>query len=285
MAYLVFDLDATLANVASVIFILQDLTGYTWNSREVPTPLNLKDRLDAAYKLFVKKIVNLERNSETRIGILRPGILDIMEISLKLQEEGKCKGVMIYSNNSSIKGLEFIRDLIHTYLGTQNLIKDCIHRNHHFRMDPNGDYAILNNCQKTWNSLRNLLIKGKCLAPASLDKSSVLFFDDNLHPDLEINLGENYVTFPPYNYNVKWSIIEEIYNSTLEETDLLNFEFLQFIRNFNPTSPKTIQEHLYQYKMRYSLTTQDDNVKELTNPDIGIFIMIEALQDKFIPQN
>lgn len=290
MVYLVFDLDATIANVASVMFILQDLTGFTWNSQEISMSNNYKTKLKTAYNLFVKKIANLERNLCTRIGILRPGILDVMKIAHNFYISGQCKGVIIYSNNSSIKCLEFIRDLIHESLDIVNLIKECIHRFHPIRMDISGFNPPIGNFTKTWHSLKNILVKGKCLADQSLQKSSVIFFDDILHPDLHINLGPNCIVIPPYNFDVNWAKVEEIYSATIHETDLVNFEFLEIVNKFSLNKkPKTLilTEHLYNYKMRYFLIAQDKNSKRVPEPDIAIYTMMSALRNKFneVPEN
>lgn len=273
MVYFVFDLDNTIANVASVIFLLQDLTGFHWNSKEILTPLNLKNKLKQAYNLFVKKIANLEQNSTTRIGILRPGIIDVMKF---ISESDTNRGVIIYSNNSSLKCLEFIRDIIHEILGTQNLIKDCIHRTHHLRTDK------FNNSTKSWNSLRNLLIKGKCLASESLEPSEVLFFDDNFHQDLKINLESNYILVPPYKYDVDWQIIEEIYKSVLEFHQLVNLEFLEFVNKFsiNQITQITVTKHLSHYKMRY--TIENKIYKSVPEPDSAIYTMLATLKHRKI---
>lgn len=271
MVYIVFDLDNTIANVASVIFLLQDLTGFHWNSKEILLPPKLKKTLKQAYNLFVKKIANLEQNSNTRIGILRPGIIDVMKFIAKSDTNN---GVIIYSNNSSIKCLEFIRDIIHEILGTQNLIKDCIHRTHHLRT------VEVNNSSKSWNSLRNLLIKGKCLASEFLEPSEVLFFDDNFHHDLKINLRNNYILVTPYKYGLDWLLIEEIYKSVLEFHHLVNLEFLEIVNKFslNKSSELSLGAHLSDYKMRYYLLIENLNFKSVPEPDGAIYTMLATLK-------
>jgi len=282
MVYLVFDLDSTIANVGSVIFLLQDLTGSTWNSNNIPVNSELNFKLKHAYKLFVSKIANLEKNSSTRIGILRPGILEVMEIAKFLMENHMCSGVIIYSNNFSLNCLEFIRDVIHSCLSTVNLIKDCIHRFNKLRLDISGNNIINNNINKTWNSLHNLLVNGKVKAQGSIDPSQVLFFDDNLHPNLIDNLRENYIHVPSYTYNIPWVKIEEIYRDTIKESQLINFEFIKFLNKFNQEKITTIREHLYYYKMRYLLIRERQDSENPPAPDYSINLMLLALQNKFL---
>ena len=282
MVYLVFDLDATIANVGSVIFLLQDLTASTWTSTNIPVNSELNFKLKYAYKLFVSKIANLEQNSSTRIGILRPGILEVMEIAKFLMENDMCSGVIIYSNNCSLNCLEFIRDVIHTCLSTVNLIKDCIHRFNKLRLDISGNNCTNNNFKKTWNSLHNLLVNGKVKAPGSIDPSQVLFFDDNLHPNLIDNLRENYIHVPAYTYNIPWVKIEEIYRDTIKESQLINFEFIKFINKFNQNKVTTVGEHLHYYKMRYLLIREHQDSENPPLPDSSINLMLLALQNKFL---
>jgi hypothetical protein len=57
--------------------------------------------------LFVKRVVE-EENSNTPLGILRPGILPIMEKLHSLKKRGKLTSIIIYSNNKCLPCLEFV---------------------------------------------------------------------------------------------------------------------------------------------------------------------------------
>jgi hypothetical protein len=122
------------------------------------------------------------------LGILRPGILDVMMELHMLQREGVIKHVIIYSNNSHLQSLEFIRDLIHEYVGSNHLIMDCIHWNHPMRREEKMIH--LNFSNKTWSVLKRIMVTGNCRALPSLQPNQVHFFDDLEHPDLKRELQQ-----------------------------------------------------------------------------------------------
>ena len=153
--YFVFDLDETLAEIYTVYYFVASLQTYPSISK------SLTYTLKSYYKQFVKKILTEELN---QLGILRPGILNIMKKLYKLYKAGKVKGVIIYSNNGHLYNLEFIRDLIHEYIGGE-LICECIHRYHHMRKSEN----------KIWDELKNILTEGKCKAK-NIKSHEVFFF-------------------------------------------------------------------------------------------------------------
>ena len=216
MVYFIFDLDETLAELYSVYYFATSL-------RLESSSLELN--LDKAYQYFVRDILLAEISSEP-LGILRPGILGVMKKLKNLQKLGKIKNVLIYSNNGDIKSLEFIKDLIHLYVGG-GLIKECIHRNHHMRADERVNAPHLIN--KTWNVLRNIMINGNTRAATNLDVRDVYFFDDLDHPDLRKKLGINYYKVPRYSFKASLDRIGEIYKNAIYKASIKGAKLKKYV--------------------------------------------------------
>ena len=135
--YFIFDMDETLAELYSVYYFIASLRlkgTLEWVNKDEANNIteSLNTSLNKAYNNFVEDVLSEEISTEP-LGILRPGILDVMKRLYDLQKKGLVKHVLIYSNNGHLQSLEFIRDLIHKHLGTNNLIGECIHWNHHMR--------------------------------------------------------------------------------------------------------------------------------------------------------
>ena len=202
--YFIFDLDETLAELYTMYYFIESLKG-----KEIPKSLTTS--LHKAYKKFVAGILEKEV-SDRPLGILRPGILGVMKKLSTLKKAGKIKGVIVYSNNSHLQSLEFIRDLIHLYIGT-TLIKDCIHFNHPMRNGGNPS-----DTNKTWNEIKQIMIKGKCNA-LNIEQKSVYFFDDLNHPDLQEKL-DNYYKVPSYHFKASHNRVADIYKDAICDIDM-----------------------------------------------------------------
>lgn len=176
MSFFVFDLDETLAEVYPLHYFIE------------PAPAA------HVYREFVKGVAAAE-DARVPLGLLRPGILAVMERLLTLQRRGILLGVLIYSNNGHLPTLKFIRDVIHAHLGIRKpLILECIHWDHPDRTDsPVRE-------DKTWDSLRGILER---YSPA-IPPDRVYFVDDLEHPDLMEALGEQYLHVPPYEYHASF---------------------------------------------------------------------------------
>jgi hypothetical protein len=219
MSFLVFDLDETLANVYSAYYFLASLklqeTVRESHSRSIlPVPVRVQRQLQHAYELFVERVLT-EEESDHPLGILRPGILEVMTAIRDLQQAGAVHCVSIYSNNSHLESLHFVRDLIHRHLQTNDLIRDCIHWNHPKR----GEERVLipGFPNKTWSVLKRIMEEGPCQAPPPLRPQQVHFFDDLEHWDLKRTLGPNYHQVPPYHFKASFDRLEGIYRSCIKE--------------------------------------------------------------------
>ena len=277
MVYFIFDLDETLAELYSVYYFATSL-------RLESSSLELN--LDKAYQYFVRDILLAEISNEP-LGILRPGILGVMKKLKDLQKLGKIKNILIYSNNGDIKSLEFIKDLIHLYVGG-GLIKECIHRNHHMRANERVNAPHLIN--KTWNVLRNIMINGNTRAATNLDVRDVYFFDDLDHPDLRNKLGINYYKVPRYSFKASIDRIGEIYKNAIYKASIkgaklkkyVNIILEDYIINGSntikyDTSINGVIQLLKDMTISNDLNSQNMTLSLPPPSDIGILMMNHAI--------
>jgi hypothetical protein len=214
MSYVVFDLDLTLADITSFYYFLISFHIKEFVLETSPTlfsffPEELHKRLQKAYHLFVERVA-VQEASANPMGLLRPGILDIMRDLAALYHKRKVKKVMIYSNNRYLPSLQFVRDVIHHIIKT-NLITDCIHWHHPSRDNDKMDVQY----SKTWDTMHSLCFRGVPIEP-----KQVYFFDDQAHVQLQQRLQENYYQVPAYHYTVQFDRIKEIYRSVMHDAEV-----------------------------------------------------------------
>ena len=269
MVYVVFDLDATLADMSPIYYYIASLQIKKMLSGLMFSifPINLERELDKAYSLFVTRILEKEQ-SDKPIGILRPGILTIMEKLFTLKKKGRISNVIIYSNNSHLESLEFVRDLIHAHIGSKRLISQCIHRTHPLRNSENLQYP--NMYPKTWRTLSTIIMNNG--VSKIIMAKDVYFFDDLDHIDLQNTLQNNYYKVPEYVCRTNDSRIINIYSSVLEDanvdlsqfglyiTDI--FSIKSIVNNFIMVDILSIMSFLSRYKLmsNSSIKETDDGI-------------------------
>jgi hypothetical protein len=250
-------------------------------------PDKLKNQLRRAYGYFIRRMLT-EEASDTPLGILRPGILDVMMELYQLKREGVIKNVIIYSNNSHLQSLEFIRDLIHEYVGINDLIVDCIHWNHPMRREEKMMHPNFSN--KTWSTLKKIMVTGNCRALHSLEPAQVHFFDDLEHHDLKRELQQHYHMVPPYRFRASFDRLETIYRDVLQAANvdteaLLDFVITLFADNqdvilINMNDPTQSIVELFRGKTPQ--TARPDHTPPLW--DSGVNTMMEVAKS-FRPKN
>ena len=231
MSYFVFDMDETLAHLQSVYYFIASLTLDTKDLQYRTTYFTdrFEETLDNAYQLFVKRVAE-EEASEHPLGILRPGVLQAMKQLSELKKKGKVQSVVIYSNNSHLESLYFIRDLIHTHIGGKRLINDCIHWLHTKRQEDKIMYhESRGNISKTWNVLKDIMVHGPVKAPTFIEPSDVHFFDDLDHDNLKGALQRNYHKVPPYSYNASFDRLSILYLSALRDAKVNVTQFAIYL--------------------------------------------------------
>jgi hypothetical protein len=286
MKYFVFDMDEAIAELYSVFYCITSLRLKDTIREDHPRLLpmlsdSLEKQVDKAYRLFVKKVLKEELSSKP-LGILRPGILQVMNSLYRLQRAKKVAHVVIYSNNGTMVCLEFIRDLIHEHLGTTTLIGECVHRNHYLREEYHRTTMGLHDkWDKTWGSLKKVLIEGKCRAPSTLSVNDVYFFDDLDHKDLHRAIGNHYYHVPPYDFKASFERLGEIYQSAVANVSMYQFAPLITMIYGTGTSSDpfalSIQYIIQLFQASTERTAKKDDIPPPYQSDKGITMMKHAI--------
>jgi len=234
--YVVFDMDQTIADINQVYFFIVSLTMKEYTRSYCPYlldffPNEIEASMRRAYELFVIRVAEAESSSNP-IGILRPGMIDIIK---QIDSHPDINGVAIYSNNPYEPNVHFIRDLIHQIM-TKPIIDPCIHWGHPMR---EIDHQLRSYVTKTWVTLRSIMIKHG--APINLEPEHVIFFDDQSHHSLEITLEDNYYKVPEYYAKNQNERIRSIYISCIEDTQIdLYTHFMYYVEMMR-------MEHVFAY--------------------------------------
>ena len=270
MAYFVFDLDETLAELYNMYYFIGSLRiKETLGDPTTSVTSSLQNSLNKAYNIFVHNIL-AEEISSSPIGIIRPGILGVMQKLYELQTSGIIKYVVIYSNNEHLQSLEFIRDIIHKYLGINDLIIDCIHWNHSIR-----DNDKIKN-KKTWNTLKNIIKYGMCKESERIKQKNIYFFDDLEHKNLQKVLGSNYYKVPEYTYIPSFNRISKIFKNAIEQAEVDVHMFTSVISIL--TNNSRIDNHMVLDEIIELFKESDVHINiNVPEPDNGINMMMNAI--------
>jgi len=281
-------MDEAIAELYSVFYCITSLRLKETIEEDHPQLLpTLSDSLDKqvnkAYRLFVKKVLREELSAKP-LGILRPGVLQVMHSLYNLQKAKKVSHVVIYSNNGTLVCLEFIRDLIHEYLGTTTLIGECVHRMHPLRNEhETAKMGLHDKWDKTWASLRKVLIEGKCKAPCTLSVDDVYFFDDLDHKDLHRAIGNHYYQVPPYEFKASFERLGEIYQNAVEEANVSMVQFAPYMTMIYGSGfssdpfASSIQHIIALFLASTEHTAKRDELPPSYQKDKGITMMKDAI--------
>ena len=281
MSYFVFDLDETLAEMYSIYYFIaslkikQSLNGFM----AAIFPDELEQQLNTAYDLFVERILK-EEQSDKPLGILRPGILKVMEEIAKLKKKGKVANVIIYSNNSHLESLEFVKDLIQMHTKSKRLVSDCIHWEHPIRTREKMLYPGM--YPKTWNTLSDVIMQGK--SSRLVMAKDVYFFDDLDHIDLQRTLQSNYYKVPGYKFKASVERINAIYDSVIKDANVNIIQLALYMvdifpihRSLLPHHPSGItRQHLLFIFSELTKRTASEN--KIPQEDNGIQLMYNAIE-------
>ena len=284
MSYVVFDLDETLAYLQNIYYFIASLKlkDFVMEQRSYMAhffPEELFEDQERAYWLFVKYVWEQE-TSDRPLGILRPGVLDVMKRLYKLQRKNKIAHVIIYSNNGHLQSLEFVRDIIHMHIGSSTLIRDCIHRTHPLRAFEAQTFA------KSWGILRSILIQGQCNALDHVSPKDVYFFDDLNHMDLQMHLAEQYYCVPPYTFSASFTRVSELYASAINEADVDISIFLINIIDLLHIGDRSHFFDITETNVYDIIYVLDDVIKDSRKtvdvpppPDQGYRMMLDAIDE------
>jgi hypothetical protein len=278
MAYVVFDLDETLAHLHTTYYFIASL-------RQKEDVMSVRayllsflsrdffDQVENAYRKLVE-FVRQEEASEIPLGILRPGVLEIMKELKVLQQKGKVAYVVIYSNSRYLPHLEFVRDIIHSHVKSTTLIGDCIHWDHPGRLQD----KITPGITKSWVTLKDILVQGPCKAQETLEPKDVYFFDDLQHMDLAMHLKEQYYQVPPYNYIVSFDRLSELYAAAVKEANVEWESFVATVSHLVQTNDQlTMVDIIRQFQEAVHRFTEVSDIPP--SDDIGYWMMKDALKE------
>lgn len=310
MYYFVYDLDETLAEVYTIFYFLMSLKLKGRVMESEPETYNnnktLFNRLENIYKDFVKRVMDAEKSANP-LGILRPGILRIMKQLEELREAGQVKNVIIYSNNGSLENLEFVRDVIITYLMPSNnnilalngnnlnrfiesgiLISDLVHWGHPKRNSERTAAGIIKigYATKTWPVLRNIATdeEGKTKAAKEDFIPNNVFFFDDIKPkhNVATELGVNYYQVPRYNFKASFDRVAGLYEASfgdlLDEANMGLFIRLveKYVIGKLPNSDGLPMKRLLDHFKAKTGDTVSRNTS-VPGPDEGIGMMEDAI--------
>jgi len=287
VSYLVFDLDSTLVNLTTPVWttlcILKQSSTSTW--KKSLTLINQSNNYDwenaHAYETFVKKIAQQEMSSQP-LGILRPGIIKVMVEVAKKRQNGSCKGVIMYTNNSNEALVNFSKDLLE-YTAKAKIFDDCLYVHHPLR----AKRAVYPDMIKTWTVMKDLLVESVG-APQTLMPKDVLFYDDQPHNNLMSTLATNYIRVTPYNYsprkNRSIDISIESFKCLLEPG--LYEEFKLIVQACHPKIKATTKADIL-VELRQSLagTIQGPSSELPPSEDLTISVMLDSLKQLNVKEN
>lgn len=282
--YFAFDLDETLGQLHTPYYFLRELLPerHLLTEREergIHKPSEgLRDILYEVYTNFVKLVASREL-STSPLGILRPGILNVLQDMIKLKKSGLFGGAIIYSNNDSPPVLDFAKDIIEAALG-EPVFCDVIYRTHPIRngIDFNVERTIYD-AKKTWEALKLILETGSCKA-TNVQPEEVFFFDDLKHPDLLAKLPPgHYIQVSPYSFRTTFDTLADIYSHAIRASAFAHnttyhdefFKYLSSLSKVNTEDDFVVDSHLRIYKDWTKPTSAPDRIPP--PPDTSVMNM------------
>lgn len=209
--YYAFDLDGTLSDI-------HDLNDYLDFFR-INISNNRRQNLNAAYDIFIKKIVEKTNKQECTL-------FNLDMIFLIMREN--VSDAVIYSNNSDPNVLVFVKDVIEG-LVERPVFCYLMHWDHDLRKNEivRGDPG---NARKTWLVLKRAFAEcGHDVKP-----EQVFYFDDQEHPDLRRKV--NYTKVKEYRTDLDLNneLIRKIFYESLQESGINQ---ALVANNFNELEP------------------------------------------------
>lgn len=175
-----------------------------------------KKSLADAFQVFVKWMAVKEEKNK----LLRPGIIQILQLLLKAKKQGLVGGLIIYSNNSNPYMLHFCHELIRCIIGAKEpVFCQLLHWWHPLRNAEVRNPSVvrlLGHGPKTVETIQRAFKMYPCAA-ASVPSSHILFFDDLIHKQIsDVIPAQNYFHVQPYNrYDADLSEIYECFLTAL----------------------------------------------------------------------
>jgi len=247
--YIIFDVDHTLIDSYSLFYFLAMLKPeetIKLSPMELP-PCDTADwsyfkaTLADAYNYFIEDIIRIE-TSNRPLGIFRPGILPLMMRLSDLQRQNIIKGVHLYSNNSYLPTLQFIKDLVHHMIGSSTLIQELIHWMHPLRIKERMERLPNTYVGKSWDTMYEIL---------GIPSNEIYYVDDLPHTELMKVLGKQYCHVSKYEFRASFDRVFVIYLRVVEKARVPLYQLLH-------TSQFLFSKPMDDFRFDYRLTAQDN---------------------------
>jgi hypothetical protein len=247
--YVIFDVDHTLIDSYSLFYFLGTLKPEeTIKLSPIDLPpcdpadwSHFKGTLADAYTYFVEDIARIE-TSDRPLGIFRPGILSLMTRLSDLQQRNIIDGVHLYSNNSYLPTLQFIKDLVHHMIGSSTLIQELIHWMHPLRIKERIERLPNVYIGKSWDTMYEIF---------RIHSSEIYYVDDLPHTELMEVLGDRYCHVPKYEFRASFDRLFVIYLRVVERARVPLYQLLQ-------TSQFLFSKSMDDFQFDYRLSAQDN---------------------------
>lgn len=227
MAYIAFDLDETIGRFSVLDGYLHFanppiLYKNMLQGQEPFTPsADLQVKINSFFSTFAECLLA----KEPGLGLLRPGIFEIMKRISDAKDRGLVERVAIYSNNGNMNCLLLASKMIENHLGKPGFF--CDHVNWY---DPRRRYEIQlgkpGAATKSVSVLKTVFQDSKCSKPGtSIANKNIYFFDDTIHQNILTGIGQsNYFKVEPFKHDASIEEVEACFVDTNEKIHLLEDE-------------------------------------------------------------
>lgn len=269
MAYIGFDLDETLGRFAAgdvyMYFVYPDTLyrGQLKGKKPFPPSDELKELLSRFLNTFAICLAE----KEPAVGLLRPGIKEIMKLIAQARVEGLVKNVAIYSNNGNLGLLLLAAKMIEHLIGKPDFF--CNHVDWYNPMR-SGEIVVGNPgaATKSVAVLKQVFADSKCGSVKDIDNRNLFFFDDLVHKNIKDAIGPtHYFNVNPYKREASYDILTECFQDAMERSGIKeSSEYLEYIAPILsvfgleitiPNVQKAIDSFNSRYKL-YSVPFIDD---------------------------
>ncbi len=273
MAFVGFDLDETLGRFSvpdgHLYFLMPEVLYTTQFLPYAPFHQpsdDLKTKLTAAFNSFAVCLAN----KEPALGMLRPGILQIVGKLSQLKDAGRINGIVVYSNNGNLAALILATKMIEHLLQKPGLFCNRVNWWNPMRYGPGKNIKghRPGAASKSTRVLRESFVGPMCgnivANYQEVPVDQLLFFDDlnPPHQDIFNQIGpERYFRVNPYKKDASIAAVNDCFYSALESQNLhTDPEYLTYINTIlqssQPPLAKTfasINTFLTQYNAQYAL--------------------------------
>jgi hypothetical protein len=221
MAVVAFDLDETLGrfgNLDAFLFFMYPNSVYSGQLKGYE-PFAPSEALQAKINTALNAFAECLLAKEPALGMLRPGILDIIRVFVEAKKRGDVKNAAIYSNNGNSGLLLLAKTVIEKALNAPGFFCDLVNW-----YDPRREREITKghpgHAAKTFQMLNRIFQDSRC-SSGPIEARNVYFFDDLKHDDIYAAIGpENYFKVTPYKTDPPLQEIVTCFLSVKDTTDL-----------------------------------------------------------------